>query len=135
MSGPSELRINRIGYPGITRDLRHALMAFLAAVGIEDDTRDDIQTAVGEALANAVEHAYHGVELGEIGLYAHVGGEDTSLCVEVFDRGTFIERDPRPGRGFGLRIAHSIVSSLSIDAANGTHVRMLFDISKARVEC
>jgi anti-sigma regulatory factor (Ser/Thr protein kinase) len=128
MTGRSELRINRRSYPGVTRDMRHALMAFLAALGVDRDRGDDVQTAVGEVLANAVEHAYEGTERGEIELFAHVSNERDVLAVDVFDRGTFIERDARPGRGFGLRIAQAIVSSLSIEVEDGTRVRMLFDL-------
>jgi len=108
--------------------MRHALLSFLAALGVDDHSRDDVQTAVGEALANAVEHAYADGALGEIELYAQAC-DDGLLTVEVFDRGTFIDRAPRPGRGFGLHIARAIVDNLSITSENGTHVRMVFRVA------
>jgi len=133
MTSCSELRLKRTGHPAVARDFRRALTAFLTALGLGEDSRDDVATAVGEALANAVEHAYCGVELGAVELQAHVVDGGRTLSVEVIDCGSFIERAPRPDRGFGLRIAQSIVRSLSIDAENGTHVRMLFDISQSDV--
>lgn len=106
--------------------MRHAVAAFLAATGlIDDETSDDVLTAVGEALANAVEHAYEGVEENEVELFARL--EDDALAVDVFDRGTFIERTPRPGRGFGLRIVEAIARDVRINVGNGTHVQMFFN--------
>ena len=58
MMGRSELRLTCVADPAAARPLRHALASFLAVVDIDPDTRDDILTGVGEALANAVEHAY-----------------------------------------------------------------------------
>jgi anti-sigma regulatory factor (Ser/Thr protein kinase) len=127
MTGRSELRLSRTAYTGVARDFRHALVTFMAAAGIGVDTSDDIQTAVGEALANAVEHAYFGHEPGAVELHASLSEDRAKLSVDVYDGGTFIEREPVAGRGYGLRIARAIVDSLSIDTRNGTHVHMVFD--------
>jgi hypothetical protein len=51
---------------------------------------------------------------------------DRTLLVDVFDRGRFIERDERPGRGFGLRIVSAIAETVSLRTDGGTHVRMAF---------
>ncbi len=73
MGGYSELRINRIARPEAARPIRHAVEAFLAASGrVADSQRDDILTAVGEALANVVEHAYEGRDENEIELLARL---------------------------------------------------------------
>ena len=126
MKGHSELRINCRARPAAARPMRHAVAAFLNATGqVDAESCDDILTAVGEALANAVEHAYEGVEENEVELFARL--EDDTLAVDVFDRGTFIERAPRPGRGFGMRIVEAIASDVHIDVDNGTHVRMIFN--------
>jgi anti-sigma regulatory factor (Ser/Thr protein kinase) len=111
--------------------MRHAVAAFLAASGCcTGDVSDDILTAVGEALANAVEHAYEGQVENDIELFAKFG-RDHTLAVDVFDRGTFIERAaPRPGRGFGMRIVESIATNVTVDhtGGEGTHVRMIFAV-------
>jgi anti-sigma regulatory factor (Ser/Thr protein kinase) len=128
MTGHCELRINCIARREAARPIRHAVAAFLAASGkVDRDVRDDILTAVGEALANAVEHAYEGVEANEVELFARLESSDT-LAVDVFDRGTFISRGPRPNRGFGMRIVEAIAQAVTVNVEDGTHVRMIFTI-------
>lgn len=122
--GHSELRLNCRARPANARPMRHAVAAFLTATGHDAESCDDILTAVGEALANAVEHAYEGVEENEVELLALL--EEDTLAVDVFDRGKFIERAPRACRGFGMRIVEAIAIDVHIDVANGTHVRMIF---------
>jgi anti-sigma regulatory factor (Ser/Thr protein kinase) len=132
MTGFSELRINCIARREAARPMRHAVAAFLAAAGYGDrETSDDILTAIGEALANAVEHAYDGVEENEVELFARLEHDDT-LAVDVFDRGTFINRAPRAGRGFGMRIVEAIAQAVTINVDNGTHVRMIFNVPPNR---
>jgi anti-sigma regulatory factor (Ser/Thr protein kinase) len=140
MTGFSELRINCIARREAARPMRHAVAAFLTAAGYGDqETSDDILTAVGEALANAVgealanavEHAYEGVEENEVELFARLEHDDT-LAVDVFDRGTFINRPPRAGRGFGMRIVEAIAQTVVVNIDNGTHVRMIFSVPHNR---
>lgn len=126
MTGYSELRLNCRALPESARPMRHAVAAFLAAsVRFDADATDDILTAVGEALANAVEHAYDGAGENAVELLARLDRNQT-LSVDVFDRGTFIDRAPRAGRGFGLRIVEAIASDVQVNVGNGTHVRMIF---------
>jgi anti-sigma regulatory factor (Ser/Thr protein kinase) len=128
MMGYSELRLNCIARRDAASPMRHAVAAFLAASGqVDRESSDDILTAIGEALANAVEHAYDGVAESEVELLAHLSG-DNVLAVDVFDRGIFIERAPRPGRGFGLRIVEAIADNVVVNTDNGTHVRMIFAV-------
>jgi anti-sigma regulatory factor (Ser/Thr protein kinase) len=130
VNGYSELRINRVARPESARPMRHAMAAFLAASGrVDDDTSDDILTAVGEALANAMEHAYDDGAENDVELLARVV-DATTLAVDVFDRGTFRKREPLPNRGFGLRIVEAIAQNVTIDMDRGTHVRMIFRLTK-----
>jgi serine/threonine-protein kinase RsbW len=120
--------------PDRARPLRHALGAFLAAVDVDVAKVEDVLTAVGEALANVVEHAYAqaGASATEMELVAHTD-DDSELCIDVVDHGHFLERPPRPHRGFGLRIVRAIAREVSIDATEGgTRVRMLFDLRGTR---
>ena len=57
---------------------------------------------------------------------------DDTLAVDVFDRGKFIERAPRPNRGFGMKIVKAIAQDVSVDVGDGTHVRMIFTLSIAQ---
>ncbi len=107
--------------------MRHALAAFLHALDIPESIQLDVITAVGEALANAVEHAYRDRPVGEVKIVARMepGGV---LAVEVVDRGTFTEPRHRPNRGFGLRIVRSVAHEVDLHTEAGTTVRMRFEL-------
>lgn len=109
--------------------MRHALNSFLTALKISEDRKIDIVTASGEALANAVEHAYAESEIGGVELTATMERPD-SLTVEVIDRGAFLEPRKREHRGFGLRIVRAVAQSVSIDTSEGTAVRMTFELPR-----
>jgi anti-sigma regulatory factor (Ser/Thr protein kinase) len=126
MIGRGELRVARKATLHTPAPMRHVLAAFLTALGVSEDVRVDVVTAVGEALVNSVEHAYAGSEPGTVEMVVRMD-EPRVLSVEVVDQGQFIEEGPRPGRGFGLRIARAVARSLNIDTAAGTAVRMVFD--------
>ena len=128
MTGRSELRINQSNHLGAPRIFRHTLVAFLRALEIDGGVCDDIQTAVGEALGNAVEHAYSNAHSGDVELRAQVSEDLRTIAVDVFDHGSFIEREPREGRGRGLIVMRAIAKNLSLNVADGTHVHMLFDV-------
>ncbi|HZO94674.1 MAG TPA: ATP-binding protein [Candidatus Baltobacteraceae bacterium] len=126
----SELRLTRVAHVDAAKPLRHALAAFMEALEIGRELREDIIIAVGEALANAVEHAYDPEHPGSVELYARTSGHDT-LLVDVYDRGRFVRRDEAtPGRGLGLRIVRAIARTVSIDVNGGTHVRMEFSADR-----
>lgn len=54
----SELRLSCPAQSSYVAPIRHALGAFLEALQFDRNVRDDVTTAAGEALTNAVEHAY-----------------------------------------------------------------------------
>lgn len=123
----SKLRVSCLAHPTAAKRLRHALAAFLSVLEIEPEVTEDILMATGEALANAIEHAYDGVTPGIVTLAAAFD-EELRLVLDVSDTGQFIERDERPGRGFGLRIIRSIASSVDISKDAGTSIHMIFDL-------
>ncbi|MGA3036596.1 MAG: ATP-binding protein [Vulcanimicrobiaceae bacterium] len=129
--GVAELRVTRAASRANVRPMRHALRFFLEALDLAPETIDDVLTAVGEVLANAVEHAYVDGAAGSVELYAHAAGS-SMLEIDVKDSGTYIERSARAGRGFGLRIARAIARSVDIDRSGGTHVHLSFDIDQRR---
>jgi anti-sigma regulatory factor (Ser/Thr protein kinase) len=106
--------------------MRHALRAFLTTLEIDETTIEDILMAVGETLANAVEHAYRGDAPGLVEMHARLEGAEL-LSVDVCDDGQFVEREPQIGRGFGLRIVKTVAREVSVEVDNGTRVRMLFE--------
>jgi anti-sigma regulatory factor (Ser/Thr protein kinase) len=127
MTAPSKLRVTCSARPDSAKRMRHALAAFLDALEVDSDHCDDVLTATGEALANAIEHAYDGGgSRGTVALEADLA--ETELSVNVTDRGHFIERELRPDRGFGLRIIRSIAESVDISTQDGTRIRMTFSM-------
>lgn len=129
--GVAELRMTRTAARANVRPMRHALRSFLEALELLPATIDDVLTAVGEVLANAVEHAYVDGAAGSVEIYARANGAST-LDVDVRDSGKYIDRSERVGRGFGLRIARAIARSVEIDRSRGTHVHLSFDIEDSR---
>jgi|HubBroStandDraft_6_1064221.scaffolds.fasta_scaffold00945_17 serine/threonine-protein kinase RsbW len=133
MKRASELRLRRPAQSQYIAPIRHALAAFLEALQVDRELRDDVTTAAGEALANVVEHAYarsSGRAARSVQLIARCkdGGK---LLVDVSDQGSFIRRKPLPGRGFGLRIIRAIARHISIDTSRGTCVSMTFEARSA----
>jgi anti-sigma regulatory factor (Ser/Thr protein kinase) len=128
MTGASELRLCCPAHARYVSQIRHALGAFLAALEFDRGACDDVTTAAGEALANAVEHAYANRPLDsecDLELRARLKPSGT-LSVDVSDRGTFIRRKPIAGRGFGLRIIRAVATEMNIDTSEGTCIRMRF---------
>jgi anti-sigma regulatory factor (Ser/Thr protein kinase) len=125
----SELRIEHVATRDCAMPLRHALGAFLQALDLDAYFCADVLSAAGEALANALEHAYKGIPLGTVELYAREENAE-KLLVAVRDYGTFIVHEPNPDRGFGLPIMHAIAGAVSIETGNGTRVQLLFDTSR-----
>lgn len=110
------------------RRVRYALGAFLDVLELDRDVVDDILMAVGEALANSVEHAYAQASAGRVEVRARAAGHRL-LEVTVADCGAFVERAPRPGRGFGLDIIRAVARSVDVERDGGTRVHMTFDIA------
>jgi len=131
MTASHELRITRTASPAAPRSIRHALDAFLRTLMLGDERREDIVLAVGEALANAAEHAYESSAEPStqevIELHAISTPDGRRIAVEIRDSGRFIERAARADRGFGFRIMRSIARDVAIDTGSGTRVRMTFE--------
>jgi anti-sigma regulatory factor (Ser/Thr protein kinase) len=77
--------------------VRRALASFLEALGVSPERRLEVATAVGEALANAVEHAYPQGDPGVLSIVASIEAPD-QLVVVIADAGTFVSR---PSRALG----------------------------------
>jgi hypothetical protein len=111
-----------------SRPMRHALAAFLAALEVSEADQIDVITAVGEAIANSVEHAYRGSYVGDVSLRARLDSDGT-LAVDVVDSGRHTPAVQQIDRGFGLRIMRAIAQSIRMDATDGTALRLFFKVS------
>jgi anti-sigma regulatory factor (Ser/Thr protein kinase) len=131
MTSERELRVSRMASAAAPKSIRHALDAFLKTLALPDERREDIVLAVGEALANAAEHAYEvrqpRAEPGTIELHATATPDGRRIAIEIRDSGCFIERAARDDRGFGFRIMRSIARDVAIDTGQGTKVLLTFE--------
>ena len=84
----------------------------LAALGIEHERRFGILVALGEAIANAIEHAYHGVAPGLVRLKLEHDGRQVALVVEDF--GCWKPFVRGGDRGRGIELMHAIMDGVQI---------------------
>ena len=93
---------------------------------------EDLELALGEAAANAAEHAYAGREGGEFA-YSVARRADGDLDVSVRDHGRWRPVPQDNGhRGHGLRVIGQIAEDLRIDRGDdGTHVRFRVPVAPA----
>jgi anti-anti-sigma factor len=101
--------------------VRRAVTAWTAAVGLPDDTAEDLQLALGEALANAVEHAYAAsADEGECS-YRVAREADGGVRVEVRDTGVWRPAPVDRGyRGRGLELISALATDVEVVHDPGT---------------
>ncbi len=103
---------------------RTALRRFLEGTQLSEEQRFGVLVAAGEAIINAIEHAYVGTEAGGIAVTAHA--DDGDVIVEVTDRGSwqFDKRDSAQ-RGYGLPLMHAYADVVDVERTRaGTRVRL-----------
>ncbi|MGY1638234.1 SpoIIE family protein phosphatase [Geodermatophilus sp. SYSU D00742] len=125
---PAPLAARLPADPARLSAVRRAVAAWTAAAGVPEETAEDLQLALGEALANAVEHAYASAPDGtgecSYELVREAGG---GLRVEVRDNGVW--RPPPADRGFrgrGLDLIHALGTDVELGrgpGGTGTTVR------------
>jgi serine/threonine-protein kinase RsbW len=95
------------------------------ALGLDQDTEQDLVLAVNEAACNAIEHAYPSPGPGDQ-ITVSFWTEPRHLNVEVADRGRWRQPDADCGhRGRGILIMGQMVESMSIHKdPDGTRVRL-----------
>ncbi|MGW4063889.1 ATP-binding protein [Amycolatopsis sp. NPDC004747] len=117
--------------PGALRGLRHDLMAWVLAAGVDESLAGDIVLASYEALANVADHAYDDAEPGVVDVEAavHAG----RLEVVITDHGQW--RTPVPDtrpvslRGRGLLLLRASADRADITAGDsGTVVTLTWDL-------
>ena len=107
--------------PAVLHEIRRTVRGLADQLGIDRERAQDLQVAVGEALSNAIAHAYLSGP-GMIHLRARRHG--AVLVVEVEDHGRWRTRRFN-SRGYGLRLMRTLMDSVSVNTtANGTTVRL-----------
>lgn len=119
------LHLDLVATPAVLPGIRRRLGAWLSGLGMGEQDRVGVMVAVGEACANAAEHAYRGAEAGPMSVSAHVD-VDGVLTVTVRDEGSWRPPDRDPGdRGRGLLIMRQLVDTVTLDErAEGTTVTL-----------
>jgi anti-sigma regulatory factor (Ser/Thr protein kinase) len=125
-SGPLDVTCSAI--PLAAPLVRHLLIDYARRNALSEDKRFELITAVGEAVANAAEHAYTGAP----GLvHVAVNRDREALRVVVEDAGRWKPTVRREERGRGLRLMRALSSGLQIQSdANGTSVRFRIPIDR-----
>jgi anti-anti-sigma factor len=102
--------------------LRRSVREWATTAGLLEETTEDLELAVGEAAANAAEHAYP--EGGGDFDYSLARADDGAVEVHVRDQGRWRPVPVDNGhRGHGLRVIGELVEEFVIDRGNGgTHV-------------
>lgn len=105
------------------RRMRRAVERWAAATGLDADQADDLQFALGEAVANAIEHAYRERPRGEVAV-GLTRRSDGAVQVQVADSGSWRPAPTDPGfRGRGLEVIRAIGTDVDVAAgADGTRV-------------
>jgi anti-sigma regulatory factor (Ser/Thr protein kinase) len=106
---------------------RRALVAHVARYGFAAQDLSDIETAVGEALANAAEHGHRSESAFDVRVYV----ERNLLIIEVQDDGTGFGAPEPDGRvpahdaprGFGIYLMRHLMDEVNY-TERGTCVRL-----------
>ncbi|MGY1700454.1 SpoIIE family protein phosphatase [Geodermatophilus sp. SYSU D00766] len=118
------LQLDLLAVPSALPAVRRRLSAWLTALGMGEQDRVGVMVAVGEACANAAEHAYRDTEPGPMRVTAAVD-VDGVLTVTVHDEGTWRPPDRDPGdRGRGLLIMRQLVDGMVVRGEHGTTVTL-----------
>jgi anti-anti-sigma factor len=101
--------------PSALPGVRRRLSNWLTVLGMGEQDRVGVMVAVGEACANAAEHAYRGSDPGPMWVTARVD-VDGVLTVTVRDEGTWRPPNRDPGdRGRGLLIMRQLVDGVVLE--------------------
>jgi anti-sigma regulatory factor (Ser/Thr protein kinase) len=123
---PAPLRIRLPAIPASLAVVRDHLRRWLPAASVSPAVVADVLLAVGEAAANAVEHAVHGAAHAvEFEVTARANA--TGLTFTVKDNGRWHAPPPNTsgGRGHGSKLMRALVDSITITPTpQGTTVEM-----------
>jgi serine/threonine-protein kinase RsbW len=119
-------------YPATTASVpqaRHALVAFLTALGAEKAVQDNAALAVTEAVSNCVIHAYRDGAAGDFELRGRRDGHEAIVLVRDYGCGPLPDPD-NGGLGMGLALMATLTSQFSLGHASpGTEVCLRFPVA------
>ncbi len=107
---------------------RARVRGWLEGAGVAADVVDDLVIAVGEALANAVEHAAGDPDEP---LELECRFEDGDAVISVRDNGRWRPPVPTANRGYGLRMISALTHEAALGHDHGTVLTMRRDVTAA----
>jgi serine phosphatase RsbU (regulator of sigma subunit)/anti-sigma regulatory factor (Ser/Thr protein kinase) len=134
MAGVEPLWLDLQAVPAALPGVRRRLGQWLTGLGMGEQDRVGVMVAVGEACANAAEHAYRDTEPGPLTVVADVN-VDGVLTVTVKDEGTWRPPDRDPGdRGRGLLIMRQLVDAVVLQEEQGTTLTLSLRLRRSAEE-
>jgi PAS domain S-box-containing protein len=117
---PENVELRLPASPTSAAIARRLALRYARVAGLGPTRTFDLTIAVGEAVANAVEHAYRG-RTGDFVL--RLWWSASQIHGEVRDLGTWRDGGPAADRGRGLKILQAATTRFSIESSNaGTRV-------------
>ena len=114
---------------------RMALRRYLAAMPLTEERRFELLVAAGEAVVNAIEHAYAAGSKGMVQIAGWL--QDDKVIVDIEDQGGGwdVESVDRVQRGYGIPLMHALSDAVDIArSAAGTRVRLSAKIGITKPE-
>jgi anti-sigma regulatory factor (Ser/Thr protein kinase) len=122
---PASLRLRSPARPASLAIIRDHLRRWLPSAAVDDDAAEEVLLAVGEAAANAAEHASkEGTQQVEMTVTAQL--TKAGLALSIADDGRWHQSDtPQLGRGNGIALMNALVDAVEITSTGrGTTVEM-----------
>lgn len=126
---PEPMSITLPAEPSNLAASRGRLRTWLSEAGVDPESAADVLLAVGEAAANATEHAVIGTD-HEVSMTVSAALSGNILMLTVSDNGRWKPAAESPGhRGHGLHLINALVDSVELTATpGGTTVAMLKEL-------
>lgn len=115
-AGARPLRLCHRAEADELRRIRRRIGNWADRSGVPDDVLVDLQLAVGEAVANGVEHAYEEDAAGTVAVEIRVReGDPAAVVVRVADHGVWRPAPPSAGyRGRGLLMIERLAQRVQV---------------------
>ena len=115
---PATLRYSAI--PIVAPLVRATMRRVAAECGIPEERQFSLLIAIGEAIANAVEHAYRGEEPGPI--VVRIDRNAEQLTVSIEDHGSWRRFQRRDERGRGINLMHELTDGAKITTTQNSTI-------------
>jgi anti-anti-sigma factor len=120
--------------PALLAAVRRTVLAWATEAALPGETVEDLQLALGETVANAVEHAYRGRPAGDCA-FSVTRRPDGAIDVRVEDFGNWRPVPADAGfRGRGLLLIRRLAEDVTVEETpgGGTTVRFRIPVSAGR---